>query len=140
MPSLCYSIGEVRVGSLAGCFFPHCSRPMSLGSHRSSTVAKATTRNPDSTHPFSPPLFKEGHPLSQPPQKSSPPPPTLAWEKGRASSISCLAAALVGAPLTHKRGPTARRQEWFGVLRSYSPPGTKGLSLVKGRVSLGPCD
>lgn len=73
-PALGLGVGEARARSLAGWCSHHHSRPMWLGSHRSSMVAKAAARNPGSTR--SPhPHFKQGHSsLTQPSWKGCAPP------------------------------------------------------------------
>lgn len=69
----------------------HCSRPVSLGSHHSSAVAKAAARNPGSTCSFSHPHFKQGHTsLTQPPWKSNPTTHPLTGERKAISLISFL--------------------------------------------------
>lgn len=113
--SLGHSVGEARAWRLAGWFSHHYSRPMSLGSHRSSTVAKAAAGKPWLNLLFLPtPFLSRGTPLSHSLLRKLARPP--AWEKGhgreRERELHRLSGVGLGGSTLH---PQPGAKAWFGV-------------------------
>lgn len=139
-PALGLGVGEARAQSLAGWCSHHRSRPMWLGSHRSSMVAKAAARNPGSTCSLPTPILSRGTPLSH--SLLGKAVPLCSPSHGKKPPCTPCLAVGFGGSTCHLGVPPPREEEKLGVLGFYYPSGmkTRGQDEAKERGSLGPRD